>query len=722
MSFEVSRIMTHKQQPIDKQEFIRHLFSAISPIDESEPSSVGSGVSGVSVSEVKDVATNQAINPLINPLLQQQVINTEHDPIFPSMFILLKQQLLEQNLTLSEDFFKLVKLIDKLFDSLLIDKYLKKGIKNLISQIRIPFFKLALNDKTLFTETSHPARLLLNDMVKVGLLWSAQDLKTNKIKEQIEAIVQQIISTSKKQDITDVFSSAEEQFKAFSSGLVKRVEIFEKRLRESEEGRARAESAQSSAKKLINQVTCKKNIPLFILNIFNKAWERVIFLELLKGHHKNKENDETKGNDEKLSEALFTAKQLLVSLQPISNKEEIEKHKALQPQLIDRLKRGLLKVAYPYSEADKFFEQLNHHHETVLAQAKTTIKKKVSQDIIRLKPIDIFDDEPKDDIIEESQSDSATTETTTTVTKTISENRLNQWTDRVFSELPIDSQNSDIVDDESIEKKANTNLETLADLQKATWFELVVGQRNIRVRFSSYIQQIDKYVFVDGAGSKVAEYSSSELNQLFYDKKIKKLDSSPAFDKAYHLVADEFISAHLKAEQERFERQHKQAQKIKEEQRKAEEIAKIKKKLDQAEQLVKEKQAIREKDKREKQAALRKVDLESRERQPAIEVSQLSEEEYSFIIKNISNLALGTRVQLELKGEIIRCQLAAKIAASGKFIFADKNGKKVVQCVERQLVEMFQSGQLKFRQKTGMFDEALTTVITNMRSLKSDKK
>ncbi|TQV87582.1 DUF1631 family protein [Aliikangiella coralliicola] len=712
MSFEVSRIMINKKQPIDKQEFIQHLFGAVSSIDEDESSLGDSGVSGV-----KDVATNQAIDPLINPLLQQQVINTEHDPVFPSMSILLKQQLLEQDLTLSADFFKLVKLIDKLFDNLLIDKYLKKGIKNLISQIRIPFFKLALNDKTLLTETSHPARLLLNDISKVGLLWSAQDPKTSQIKEQLEVIIQQIISTSKEQDINKVFSCAEEQFRQFSSGLVKRVEIFEKRLRESEEGKARAESTQAAAKKLLSKVTCKKDIPLFVLNIFNKAWERVIFLELLKENDGKKGNDETKVNDEEQSEALFTAKQLLVSLQPISDEEELENHKTLQSQLIDRLKRGLLKVAYPYSEADIFFEQLNDQYEAILAQAKITIKEKESQKIIRLKPIDIFDDKHSDDVIEENQSESGARATSTSM----AEKKLNQWVDNVFSELPVDAQNLTTINDESIEKKTTANLETLTDLQKSPWFELMVEQHNIRVRFSSYIQLIDKYVFVDGAGTKIAEFNSSELNQLFRDKKIVALDPSPAFDKAYRLVVDEFISAHLKAEQERLEIEQREAQKIKEEQRKAEEIETIKKKLDQAEQLVKEEKDKREKEKKEKEAALKKADLELREKQPAIEISQLTEGERNHILENIANLALGTRVELELKGEIKWCRLAAKIASTGMFVFADQNGNKVMQCTEQELVEMFESGQLKLRQKTGLFDEALTTIISSMRSLKSDK-
>lgn len=700
--------MINKKQPIDKQEFIQRLLSAISLNDESDSNSAGSGASAGS--HIKDAATNQAIEPLINSLLKQQVINTEPDPFFPSMSILLKQQLLEQNLTLSDDFFKLVHFIDNLFDYLLIDKYLKKGIKNLIRQLRIPFFKLALIDKSLLTETSHPARLLLNDMIKVGLLWSAQDLKTSKIKEQLELIVQQIISTSKEKDINQVFSSAEEQFKQFSSGLVKRVKIFEKRLIESEEGKARAESTQVAAKKLINKVTCKKDIPLFVLNIFNKAWERVIFLELLK------ENDEEKRNDEKQSEALFTAKQLLVSLQPISDEEELDNHKILQPQLIERLKRGLLKVAFPYGEADKFFEQLNSQYETILAQAKITIKEKESQKIIRLKPTNLFEgehDNESDDVIAENQSNSATT---------MAEHRLNQWVNKAFSKIPIDTQNTVTTNDESVELGTRTNLDTLANLQQSPWFELMVAQSKIRVRFSSYIQLIDKYIFVDGAGSKVAEFSSGELNQLFHDKKIEALDLSPAFDKAYHLVVEEIITAHLKAEQEKLEIEQQKAQKIKEEQRKVAEIETIKKNLEQAEQSVKEKKAKREKDKIKKKAALEKADLKLREKQPAFEASHLTEEERNHIIKNIANLALGVRVELELKGEIKRCRLAARIASTGKFIFTDLHGNKVMQCVEQELVEMFQSGRLKFRQKTGLFDEALTTVISSMRNLKADKK
>ena len=58
--------MTNIEQTIDKHVFIQRLFSAISLVDDTSDSSLS----------IIDVATNQRIDPLIYPLLQQQVINT----------------------------------------------------------------------------------------------------------------------------------------------------------------------------------------------------------------------------------------------------------------------------------------------------------------------------------------------------------------------------------------------------------------------------------------------------------------------------------------------------------------------------------------------------------------------------------------------------------------------------------------------------------------------
>lgn len=684
-SFEVSQIMTKKDQLIDKQEFIQRLYSAVSLIDDERNPSSGT----------KDNATNHAIDPLINSLLQHLVISSEHDPIFPSMGILLKQQLLEQDLALSAEFYKLVELIDKQFDYLVADKYLKKGVKNLISHLRIPFFKLAINDSTIFTDASHPARMLLNDMLQVGLLWSSDDLKTSPIKEQIEVIVQKIISSSKKDDIHKVFLNAEEQFKHFSDGLIKRAKIFEKRVKESEEGNARAELAKASAKEFLSKITCKKDIPFFVLNMFNKAWERVIFLDLLKDC------------DEEQSEALASAKQLLVSLQPISTAEELENHKALNAQLIYKLKKGLIKAAYSYNDSDKFFEQLNDHYETNLAQYQSAVTKKDSEAIIRLKPAHIIDDKNENDIDEESLA----------AVTTVTNEKLSQWIDNVFSELPIDSQNKVRTNSEPTKKSNSTSLETLTNLQMSSWFGLQIEQKNVRVKFCSYIQQIDKYIFVDGAGTKKAEFSSDELNRLFDEKKIEALDSSSAFERAYHLVTDELISAHLKSIQDKQEAEREKARKLEEAKRKADEYAEIEKKLEQAEQLVKV-----EKDKREKEAALKNSSFDFTESEPTTDLNQSTKEEHERIINNISKLAVGTRVSIEIGGEIKRCRLAAKIASSGKFIFTDQNGYKVMQCIEQELIEMIQLGQLKFRHEEDMFSESLTTVISSMRNLKSDKE
>ncbi|TQV71466.1 DUF1631 domain-containing protein [Aliikangiella marina] len=674
--------MINKIKSVDKKQFIHQLFSAVSIIDN-----------GGSHSSVCDVATKTSIDELVETLIQQQFLNTENDPIFPSISILLKQELLERKLVLSEAFFELVKFIDSLFSNLLTDEHLKKPIKNLISQIRVPFFKLVVSDHSLLSDSSHPSRVLLNDMVEVGFLWTTRDPKTHTIKEQIETVVRQIITASKTQRITTVFDDAQAQFKHFSSGLIKRVEIFEKRLRETEEGHAKAELTKSYAKELLNKVAGKKNIPFFVLNIFNKAWERVIFLELLK---ENKQHE---------NEAFRTAKQLLVSLQPISNEQELKNHQSLRPQLIDQLKRGLLKAAYPYKDSDKFFEQLNVHYEAIIAEYKRTEEKRASQDIIRLKPIgasgSVSNNSFKHQAVHSSNDDES----------------LEQWIDRVFEALPIESPKLAGLNDVATKTKTSTSLETLSNLQLSPWFELMTEAQTIRVKFSSYIQQIDKYIFVDGAGTKKAEFSSSELNKLFNENQLVAIDSSPAFDRAYRLVTESWVTSFLKAERVKLEAEQRLAKEQEAQRKKALEFAKVKQKLAQAELKVKE-----AKESRDRVVISDKNKVDSQANKTLIKADMLTEQEYNDIVGNLSNLAIGTRVEIEISGQFKLCQLAAKIGATGKYIFTDRTGNKVLQCVEKELVEMFRVGRLGFKQKSDIFVEGLTTVITSIRSLKSDRR
>ncbi|HBY50505.1 MAG TPA: DUF1631 domain-containing protein, partial [Alcanivorax sp.] len=67
-----------------------------------------------------------------------------------------------------------INLVAMLFDFILDDEGLPSEIKALIGRLQIPLLKVAIADKTFFSNEEHDARLLLNTLARAGCQWDPQ--------------------------------------------------------------------------------------------------------------------------------------------------------------------------------------------------------------------------------------------------------------------------------------------------------------------------------------------------------------------------------------------------------------------------------------------------------------------------------------------------------------------------------------------------------------------
>ncbi|MCU7959506.1 MAG: DUF1631 domain-containing protein, partial [gamma proteobacterium symbiont of Bathyaustriella thionipta] len=88
-----------------------------------------------------------------------------------------------------------IDVIAMLFEFILEDRNLSDSMKALISRLQIPMLKVAILDKTFFSQKAHPARRLLNNLAQAAIGWvETEDRGKDTLYGQIERIVGRILT------------------------------------------------------------------------------------------------------------------------------------------------------------------------------------------------------------------------------------------------------------------------------------------------------------------------------------------------------------------------------------------------------------------------------------------------------------------------------------------------------------------------------------------------
>src|SRR5690606_24689363 len=90
-------------------------------------------------------------------------------------------------------------------------------------------------------------------------------------------------------------------------------------------------------------------------------------------------------------------------------------------------------------------------------------------------------------------------------------------------------------------------------------------------------------------------------------------------------------------------------------------------------------------------------------------------------LAKVDSLRVGSWVEiLEDEEHKLRCKLAAIIKPTGKFIFVNRTGMKVLEKTRMGLAVEFRRGAIRLLDDALLFDRALESVIGNLRRLKGN--
>ncbi len=252
-----------------------------------------------------------------------------------------------------------INLVAMLFDFILDDEGLPSEIKALIGRLQIPLLKVAIADKTFFSNENHDARLLLNTLARAGCQWDPQQGYEDETYQRIDRAVHAIIDDY--DEDAALFSDLLAEFETFFSDQRARAERVAERVREAEEGKARAEQAGEAVRLYIDARLAGRQVPDVAVRLLRQGWQQVLYLTWLR----QGEDSDAWRRYAKVVDALVW------SVMPHRSQADLEKLRDLSPKVARAVQHGLESIQYDPAETRALLDDLMAVHDSLLKGLET---------------------------------------------------------------------------------------------------------------------------------------------------------------------------------------------------------------------------------------------------------------------------------------------------------------------------------------------------------------
>lgn len=178
-----------------------------------------------------------------------------------------------------------IEVVGMLFEAMLDDQTLPDQLKALLSHLHTPYIKIAISDPNSLSDTQHPARRLLGNMLQLGLRWVDPERLRSGLYPTLQHIVQAIIESPDSVD----FQELEDELERKAAQLEQAKKVSEKRALDTEKGktmlsRAR-ETAESATQALLQSHTLPSPVRIFFLTIFTDFMSLLLLRNELDPNH-----------------------------------------------------------------------------------------------------------------------------------------------------------------------------------------------------------------------------------------------------------------------------------------------------------------------------------------------------------------------------------------------------------------------------------------------------
>jgi hypothetical protein len=391
-----------------------------------------------------------------------------------------------------------INLVSMLFDFILDDDDLPMAMKALLGRLQIPLLKVAIIDKSFFNAEKHKARQLLNLLAKAGIGWNQKDPGGDALYTKIEETVFRILN----EFISDlvIFEELYKEFSEFYEQQQKRTESIDKRTREAEEGRARADMARAMVQQTLNRRLTGRQLPLVVVKLLQEGWKHVLYINCLK------EGTES----EPWKQAVKVVDAVVWSVIPQSGAEWIARLRNVSPKLMNSLRKGLAAVNYDALATESLLKELaDVHNELMGGHSMPTV----------------------------TVLDAEAAKTEAPATGTISSEQINnqnaQSAPTTTVVLPSDNLQPAMAETLSSD---NEHLQKVNQLNVGSWVEFIQTDRRDRHKLVARIRSVDKLIFANRRGIKVAEMTAMKLAVDMSQGRARIIDEAQVLDRALESV------------------------------------------------------------------------------------------------------------------------------------------------------------------------------------------
>ncbi|WP_313217766.1 DUF1631 domain-containing protein [Stenotrophomonas sp.] len=173
-----------------------------------------------------------------------------------------------------------IDLVGMLFDVMLDERDLEGRSRELIGRLVVPFVKVAMLDRRMFVQKTHPARKLLNSLAEACEGNTGESQAERVLMGKVEEIIERLVAEFNEN--LAIFLTLEEEFRDFLAQHRRRIEIAERRAAETQRGQEKLEMARTRASAELDRRIADATLPQAIGEFLRQPWQHHLTLSVLR--------------------------------------------------------------------------------------------------------------------------------------------------------------------------------------------------------------------------------------------------------------------------------------------------------------------------------------------------------------------------------------------------------------------------------------------------------
>jgi hypothetical protein len=395
----------------------------------------------------------------------------------------------------------MLELVSMLFEALLDGRRLDEKARQALAKLVIPYVRVAMLDRRMFMQSSHPARRVLNLLVEAFETAAPEVSNYRSLREQAFNGVERIIADFD-EDLR-VFEKLEELLASELEVCRRRAELSEKRAADAQSGKERRQAAREAVSRFLNDAIIGKSLPSVLLDFLAGPWQ----------HHHTvvtlREGEEGEG--------VQLSRGLLEALLRSNDAGALEEPQSLRPVVVEVMASS----GQPGSAADELLVELSLA--LAIRGAPELAQSSQDADFGPEAPAD-FDPPPP----EPAAAVRVLVESPAVILQ--------------HTPLPVEAEPDDafvVVSDAVIAELPEEIVERYRAYPIGTWLDFVAEDGRVTSARISWTSPISgRRILSNRRGQRMLVASPEELAEMEIEGRIRARHSESAFDQALHTIAD----------------------------------------------------------------------------------------------------------------------------------------------------------------------------------------